>query len=165
MAETSTRNLAYLELLNTICSQEGRAGVYLKTWADKAQDPSLKHCLALVAERETSHYHIFKRRITELGFELAETGDPDAAERLRIVGSDIADSEKIKSLQEIRKRQPEPSIRERYEAAMEDPKVDPLTRSLLRWFADVEADSQDLMAEAYEETHRRARGDPSTDSG
>ena len=32
---------------------------------------------------------------------------------------------------------------------MEDEAVDPLTRSLLRWFADVEADSRGLMAEAY----------------
>ncbi len=43
-----------------------------------------------------------------------------------------------------------PTIRERYEAAIADEAVDPLTRSLLRWFSDVEADSGSLLRQVYD---------------
>ena len=38
MVNTEVRNPEYLDLLNTICLQEGRAGVYLRAWSDKTQD-------------------------------------------------------------------------------------------------------------------------------
>ena len=66
----------YLDLLHEIAPGEKRAGVFLKAWADKTPDPELKACLDLVARRETSHYHIFKRRIEELGYSLEEQEDP-----------------------------------------------------------------------------------------
>ena len=103
----------------------------------------------MVADRETSHYHIFKRRIKELGFELREEADPDYSEQLRIASSDMPDSEKIKSFEQLDQRQPKPTVQERYEAAMKDEAVDSLTRSLLRWFAEVEADSEKAMAVTY----------------
>jgi hypothetical protein len=43
-----------------------------------------------------------------------------------------------------------PTIRERYETAIADETVDPLTRSLLRWFSDVEADSGSLLRLVYD---------------
>jgi len=138
-----------VELLNTICLAEGRAGTYLKAWADKTATPELKACLALVAARETSHYEVFKRRIEELGDTVQEQEDPDFQERLRVLGSDMADIEKIRWQRASQQRQQRPTLRERYEAAITDETIDPLTCSLLRWFADEEADSRRLLAEAY----------------
>ena len=149
MAQTTVQKPAYLDLLNTIALGEERAGVFLQVWSDKTQDPDLKQCLDLVTAREISHYHIFKRRIEELGFELRREVMPDLAERMQIAASDMSDSEKIKSFDELTHRQPKPSIRERFEAAMDDEAVDPLTRSLLRWFSEVESDSAKSMKETY----------------
>jgi rubrerythrin len=144
-----TRKPAYLDLLNAICLQEGRAGVFLKAWAGKTPDPDLKKCLNFVAAREDSHHHIFKRRIQELGYQLKEVGDPMVAERLAVTGSGVSDAEKIRWLKEAGAKQPKPTVQERYEAAIDDESVDPLTRSLLRWFSDVEADSRGLIMETY----------------
>jgi len=149
MTQTKTRKPAYLDLLNAICLGEGRAGVFLNVWAGKTPDQDPRKCLNFVAAREDSHHHIFKRRIQELGYQLTETGDPMAAERLAVVGSGVSDAEKIRWLKEAGAKQPKPTVRDRYEAAINDESVDPLTRSLLRWFADVEADSGRLIAETY----------------
>ncbi len=148
-ARARTRKPAYIELLNAICLQEGRAGVFLKAWAGKTPDPDLKECLNFVAAREDSHHHIFKRRIQELGYKLKEAGDPMAVERLAVTGSDVSDAEKILWLKEAGAKQPKPTVQNRYEAAIDDESVDPLTRSLLRWFSDVEADSRGLIMESY----------------
>ena len=138
-----------MDLLNVICLQEGRAGVFLKAWAEKTPDQDLQKCLNFVAAREDSHHHIFKRRIQELGYQLKEAGDPMAAERLAVTGSDVSDAEKILWLKEAGAKQPKPTVQNRYEAAIDDESVDPLTRSLLRWFSDVEADSRGLIMESY----------------
>ena len=139
----------YLDLLNDICLQEGRAGVFLGAWADKTPDSQLQECLNMVAARETSHHDIFERRIRELGFAKQEKEDPTFAERLEVLGSDRHDADKIQWNKEAAAKQAKPTVRDRYEAAMEDEKVDPLTRSLLRWFSDVESDSRDTMADVY----------------
>ena len=139
----------YIELLNTIQLQEAGAGIYLAAWADKSSDPGLKHCLTFVAEREVSHGDIFARRLHELGFEVEGTEDPNFAERLRVLGSDMSDAEKIQCIRDAAAQQPKPTVRDRYVTAAHDPAVDPLTRSLLSWFADVEADSGALMRETY----------------
>ena len=149
MVHQEVRTPGYLDVLNTICVEEGRAGAYFQAWSDKTQDPALKQCLALVAAREISHSHIFKRRISELGFELREKGDPDYPEQLRIASSDMPDSEKIKAFEEIDQRRPKPTVEESCEAAKEDEAVDPLTRSLLSWWADEEADSVKVMTDTY----------------
>ena len=104
-----------------------------------------------MAAREYSHGDIFDRRVKELGFATQEIEDPEFEEKVRVVSSDISDVEKISWLKESRLRQPTPSVRERYEAATDDEAVDPLTRSLLRWFTDVEDDSVVLMGKVYSE--------------
>ena len=142
--------LHYLELLNEIASGERRAGIHLAAWAGKTQDPELKSCLSLVAARETSHYQIFERRILELGHNWTENDAPDFEERLRVSSSDLPDIEKIRWGKAQQARRQGPPIRERYEAAIADETVDPLTRSLLRWFSDVEADSGSLLRQAYD---------------
>ena len=156
MAVDKGTEIHYLELLNDIASGEKRAGIHLAAWAGMTQDPELKSCLSLVADRETSHYHIFKRRIFELGYSWTENKAPDFEERLRVSSSDMPDIEKIrwgKAQQAQRQGQP---IRERYEAAIADETVDPLTRSLLRWFSDVEADSGSLLRKVYDGIEKAA---------
>ena len=144
----------YVNLLNDIRLQENRAGVYLEAWAKKTENPSLKECLSFVAAREFSHGDIFDRRVRELGFQTEEIEDPDFDEKVRVVTSEISDAEKIAWLKEARLRQPTPGVRERYEIATEDESVDPLTRSLLRWFTDVENDSVVRMGEVYSEIEK-----------
>ncbi len=139
----------YIELLNTIQLQEAGAGIYLKAWAEKTSDPNLKNCISFVAEREVSHGDIFKRRLKELGYEVEGTEDPNFAERFRVLGSDMSDAEKIQCIRDAVAQQPKPTVRDRYVAAAEDENVDSLTRGLLRWFADVEADSGAFMQETY----------------
>jgi rubrerythrin len=156
MPQITRAALPYVELLNTICLAEGRAGIYLQAWAEKTESPELKACLARVAARETSHYEVFKGRIEELGYTVQEHEDAGFQERLRVLGSGMADLEKIRWQQASQQRQPRPTLRERYEAAIADETIDPLTRSLLRWFADEEADSRRLLAEAYARVEAKA---------
>ena len=139
----------YVELLNTIRLQEIGAGIYLQAWADKTSDSGLKQCLSFVAEREVSHGDLMDRRIRELGYQPEGTEAPNFKERMEILGSDMNDAEKIQCVRDAAQNQPKPTVREKYIAAAHDPKVDPLTRSLLGWFADVEADSGAMMAETY----------------
>ena len=144
----------YVDLLNEIRLQENRAGVYLEAWAKKTTNNELKECLSFVATREYSHGDIFDRRVKELGFATQEIEDPEFGEKVRVVTSDISDAEKIAWLKEQRSRMPSPSVRERYEAATVDESVDPLTRSLLRWFTDVEDDSVVRMGKVYAEIEK-----------
>ena len=139
----------YVNLLNDIRLQENRAGVYLEAWANKTDNIRLKECLLFVAAREYSHGDIFDRRVQELGFQTEEIEDAEFDEKVRVVTSEISDAEKISWLKEARLRQPKPSVRERYEEATEDESVDALTRSLLRWFTDVENDSVVRMGAVY----------------
>ena len=150
MATNKSADLHYLELLNDIAAGEKSAGIHLGAWAGKTQDPELKACLSMVANRETSHYHIFKRRIEELGHSWLENHAPDFEDRLRVSGSDMPDIEKIRWGKAQQEQQQGPTIRERYEAAIANETVDPLTRSLLRWFSEVEADSGALLRQEYE---------------
>jgi Mn-containing catalase len=150
MAMHNTTALHYIELLNHIASGERRAGVFLQAWADTTPDPELRACLAMVANRETSHYHIFKRRIAELGYSWTDNQDPDFDERLKVSRSDMPDVEKIRWGKARQAQRRGPSIRDRYEAAIADETVDPLTRSLLRWFADVEAHSGACLRAIYD---------------
>jgi len=144
----------YIDLLNDIRLQENRAGVYLEAWANKTDNKDLQECLSFVAAREYSHGDIFDRRVKELGFDTQEIEDPDFEEKVRVVTSDISDAEKIAWLKEARLRMPTPGVRQRYEAATVDESVDPLTRSLLRWFTDVEDDSVVRMGGVYAEIEK-----------
>src|ERR671930_1729716 len=120
LATHNKTTLHYLELLDNIASGERRAGVYLQAWADTTPDPELQACLSMVANRETSHYHIFKRCIAELGYPWTDNQDPDFAERLKVSGSDMPDVEKIRWAKARQAQRQGPTIRERYEAAIAD---------------------------------------------
>ena len=145
-----TQKPEYVDLLNEIRLQEGGAGIYLKAWADKTTDPALKQCLSFVTAREVSHGEIFGRRIAELGYQAEGTEDQDFARRLKLFGSDISDAEKIKALNEDVAQKPKPTLKDRFQAAMVDEAVDPLTRSLLTWWNDVEDDSGKLMGPVFD---------------
>src|SRR5713101_4963634 len=127
MATDQKTELHYLDLLNTIASGERRAGVFLQVWADTTPDPELRACLAMVANRETSHYQIFKRRIEELGYPWMDTQDPDFDERLKVSSSDMPDGEKIRWGKAKQAQRRGPTMRDRYEAALADETVDSLT--------------------------------------
>ena len=156
MTASKESKIHYLELLNDIASGERRAGVHLKAWADKTSDPELKECLSMVAKRETSHYDIFERRIEELGHSWVDTEAPDFEERLRVSGSDMSDVEKIRWGKARQAERKGPTIRERYDAAIADETVDPLTRSLLHWFSQVETDSGSRLREVYDAIEAKA---------
>ena len=141
----------YLELLNDIRLQEYRAGVYLKAWAEKTDHPGLKSCLSLVAERETSHGDIFDRRIRELGGSPEDRDDALFHERMRVAESDMTDAEKIAKMREFQTQMTLPTVRMRYEEAAQDESVDQLTRSLIKWFTEVEDDSGASMRTVYAE--------------
>src|SRR5262245_22380530 len=96
MATHTKTALHYLELLDNIASGERRAGVFLQAWADATSNPELRACLSMVANRETSHYHIFKRRIEELGYSWTDNQDPDFDARLKVSSADIPDVEQIR---------------------------------------------------------------------
>jgi DNA-binding helix-hairpin-helix protein with protein kinase domain len=104
----------------------------------------------MVANRETSHDRGSKRRIAELGYAWTDIPDPDFDERLKVSGSAIPDVEKIRWGKAKQAQRRGPTIRDRYEAAIADGTVDPLTRSLLRWFADVEVDSAARLRAIYD---------------
>jgi len=135
----------YLELLNTIAIQEREAGIFLKEWSQKTNNDVLRANLALVARRETSHYKIFNRRIEELGFTLEDRTIPELEERKKIFSSDLSDTEKNTWRKTRIFEQKGHSTRDKYVAAASDETVDGLTRSLLRWFADVEEDSTHIL--------------------
>jgi len=156
MTKPQTTALPYLDLLNTIASGERRAGVFLQAWADTTPDSELRACLSMVANRETSHYQIFQRRIAELGFTWTDNPDPDFEARLQVNRSLRPDAEKIRWAKARQAQRQGPTIRERYEAAMADETVDPLTRALLRWFAEVEADSGARLRALYDRIEDQA---------
>ena len=89
------------------------------------------------------------RRIRELGYKPEGTEAPNFKERMEILGSDKTDAEKIQCVKDAAQNQPKPTVRDKYIAAAHDPNVDALTRTLLGWFADVEADSGAMMAKTY----------------
>ena len=145
-----TQKPEYVDLLNDIRLQEAGAAVYLQAWVDKTTDPGLKDCLSFVTARELSHGHIFARRIAELGYQAEGTEDGDFARRLQMLGSDDSDAEKIKAFVQDAAELPKPTLRDRYQAAVVDEMVDPLTRSLLRWWIDVEEDTRSLMGPVFD---------------
>ncbi len=149
-------NPEYTELLNDIRLQEYRAGIFLKAWADKTEHPGLKGCLSLVAERETSHGDIFDRRIRELGGTPEDKDDAMFHERLDVAESDMTDKEKIVRMREFQTRAALPTVRMRYEEAAQDEAVDQLTRSLIKWFTEVEDDSGASMREVYAEIEQES---------
>jgi hypothetical protein len=145
-----TQKPEYVDLLNDIRLQEAGAAVYLRAWGEKTTDPELKDWLSMVTAREVSHGEIFGRRINELGFETEGSEDQDYAPRLELLGSDRSDAEKIQELMAEVENPPKPTLEERYKAALVDESVDSLTRSLLSWWTDVEADTVGRMVPIFD---------------
>ncbi len=91
-----------------------------------------------------------------LGYSWTDNQDADFDERLKVSSSDMPDAEKIRWGKARQAQRRGPTIRDRYEAAIADETVDPLTRSLLRWFADVEADSGARLRAIYDRIETQA---------
>ena len=92
---------------------------------------------------------MFRRRIEELGFEVQMEIPAHFGDRMQVATSDMPDSEKIVALEVIQKRESSSALREEYEAAIRDETVDPLTRSMLSYWREVEADSGRHRKAAY----------------
>ncbi len=149
MAGNATAKPHYVDVLNTLALAEKRAGIFLGAWVAKTPDSDLAARLSLIADRETSHYHVIKRRIVEMGYDLVEQDDPEFAETVRVSASDMPDLEKIR-WQQARQETPEiQTLNREFRALVTDEAVDPLTRSLLRWFIDEETDSGRILHEVY----------------
>jgi hypothetical protein len=153
---------SYLGLLNAISLAESRAGLYLKAWADVTADPELRRCLTLVAERETTHGHVFRQRIERLGFTLRDREDPTFNEKLRVYGSPArSDLEKIRYGRSEERAEGGTDPLVAIEERANDESVDPLTRATLQWYVCEERDSQALLREQYARIEaQQANGTP-----
>jgi hypothetical protein len=141
---------SYLGLLNAISIGESRAGLYLKAWADVTADPELRRCLNLVAERETTHGHVFRQRIERLGFTLRDREDPTFNEKLRVYGSPArSDLEKIRYGRSQDQGEGGADPLAAIEERARDESVDQLTRATLQWYVCEERDSGALLREQY----------------
>lgn len=137
---------SYLGTLNAISLAEAGAGVYLEAWANATADEDLACCLHFVAARETSHGDVFCRRISELGFELIQKPDQEAAVRLaKYANPKISDMEKIGPERSGDEKDPFENI----ERDLGNGIYDPLTAKLMTWYIGEERDSGKMLREAY----------------
>ena len=157
METATTTKPRYLGLLNAISLAESHAGVYLRAWADATDDEELACTLRLVAARETSHGELFCRRLCELGYELRQKPDPEAAERIaRYANPKISDVDKIgRSRGEIEK-DPFGEI----EQKLKEDFYDPMTANMLGWYICEERDSGRRLREAYGKVRAKAGETP-----
>ena len=137
---------SYLGLLNAISLGEASAGVSLGAWANATANEELANALRFVAARETSHGNLFCRRINELGFDLLQKPDPEAAARVaKYANPKVSDLEKAGPERGEGAGNPFAEI----ERQMEDGIYDPLTAKLMTWYIAEERDSGKLLNEAY----------------
>jgi rubrerythrin len=138
----------YLELLNAISLGESAAGVYLEAWANATSDCELSDALRFVAAREASHGEIFCGRIGELGFELEQKHDPEAAARLaRYANPKISDAEKVGP-----DRIDNTAVTKFFEETLQkvaDGAYDPMTANLMEWYINEEKDSVKRLRGVY----------------
>jgi rubrerythrin len=138
----------YLDLLNAISLGESAAGVYLEAWANATQDEELAEALHFVAAREASHGEIFCRRIAELGFELEQKVDPEAAARLaKYANPKISDCEKVGP-----DRIDNDAVTKFFaetEQKIADGCYDEMTCNLMQWYINEEKDSVRRLKPVY----------------
>ena len=143
-----TEKPEYLELLNAISLGESAAGVYLEAWANATDDDELADTLRFVAAREASHGEIFCRRIAELGFELDQKVDPEAAKRLaRYANPKVSDCEKVGP-----ERIDNDAVTKFFEETLQkcaDGEYDPMTANLMEWYINEEKDSVRRLRPVY----------------
>ena len=137
----------YLGLLNAIAVAEGEAGVYLREWADRTDDPAVREVLELVALREAEHALAFEKRLVELGYRLRPGDGARLAEALEIVRSGCSDREKFESLEIGREPTEGPDI---FSRMFENRELDPVTGGLLGRYVAEERDSGRRLRSCYE---------------
>jgi hypothetical protein len=146
----------YLGLLNAISLVESHAGIYLEAWANATCDEDLACTLRLVAARERSHGAVFCRRLYELGYELREKHDPEAAPRIARYANP-----KISDLEKIGKRREEKDTFAEIEQKMKEGFYDPMTCNLLSWYICEERDSAERLRAAYDCVRAKVNGSAS----
>lgn len=143
----------YLGLLNAISLAESHAGVYLEAWANATCDEELACTLRLVAAREKSHGEVFCRRLCELGYDLRQKHDPEAAGRIACYANP-----KITDLEKIGQRREEKDPFAEIEQKMKEGFFDPMTCNLLAWYICEERDSAKRLRAAYDYVRAKANG-------
>lgn len=144
-AKTSTPKPSYIGLLNAIAVAEHGGGAYLTAWAESTRNAELAAVLQFVAVREAEHYHAFRKRLVELGFDVRWPDDRSrAAHDVEVAVSSMSDDEKwqhfgIGRIQE----------HDVFDDMFHDKQIDPITGGLLGRFIAEERDSTRRFAECY----------------
>jgi hypothetical protein len=145
-----TETPSYLPLLNRIAQGEAGAGQYLRAWAESTDDPAVAQVLTVVAVREAEHGLAFEKRISELGFGLDESNDPDLDRKIEVAGSDCTDLEKFDALGLAALLEPSDDAVDPFPAMFEDASLDVQTSALLGRFVGEERDSGRLLTDCYQ---------------
>ena len=138
----------YLGLLNVVAVTEWRAHQYLGKWLESTSDPAVRAALRVVVPREGEHGKAFAKRISELGFEVQETPDPNFQAKLDFAGSDASDLEKMEEYGIYKYYVPDgPDV---FDDWFKDHSIDIRTAELLGRHIAEERDSLRLISECYD---------------
>jgi rubrerythrin len=138
----------YTGLLARIGAGESKGGDLFAGWAATTPDPDLREVLDCVALRERDHGDLFCTRLAEMGCTMTVDEDDSFSETLAMLRSDAGDQDKMACFDgwvrgEFAKAKAAGGPR--LDKMLDDDTVDPVTRSLLRWFIDEEKDSGRLL--------------------
>jgi hypothetical protein len=137
----------YLRLLNVVAVSEWRAHQYLGKWLESTSNPAVRAALRIVVPREGEHGMAFAKRISELGFEVQETPDPNFQAKLDFAGSDASDLEKMEEYGIYKYYVPDgPDV---FDDWFKDHSIDIRTAELLGRHIAEERDSFRLISECY----------------
>ncbi|MCB1686158.1 MAG: hypothetical protein R3E82_01190 [Pseudomonadales bacterium] len=130
---------SYLGLLNAIAVGEARGHQVLDAWARSTPCAELAGELRMIAIREAEHAAAFRKRLSELGFQVRQTPPDRFADDLACAGSSASDQEKFQRLITS------DSAGRRNDALtslFQDPTIDAETGALLGRFIAEERDTQ-----------------------
>jgi hypothetical protein len=139
----------YLGLLNAIAVAETRAHCYLSAWAETTASDDVRAVLRTVAAREGEHGMSFAKRISELGFHVRTTDDPNFDKTMTVVKSNRSDLQKMKALK-LHKLDTgdQPDI---FDGIFRDHSIDIATGALLGRYIAEERDSGRRLRSCYEQ--------------
>jgi len=132
-----TTKPSFLGLLTGIAVAEHHAHNYLTAWADVTEDRDVADVLRFVAVREIEHFHAFRKRLVELGYDVRfpEATDEDARD-LEVAHSSMSDAEKWEHFElDVQED------RDVFDGMFADKTIDPITGALLGRYIAEERDS------------------------
>ncbi len=146
---------SYLGLLNAISLAEGRAGEYLRAWAETTTDPDVGLVISTVAIREAEHGLAFEKRICELGFAVRDRPDAEFEKRMAIAKSGMSDLEKFQALGLVGS---DDGGKDPFADMFSDESIDIQTGELLGRYIAEERDSGRMLRGCCEVLQRRSGG-------